>query len=1190
MSVSPFNVFSEPLQQGTNLIEASAGTGKTYTIAMLILRFVVEREFAIEQLLVVTFTKAATEELRLRIRGRLNEALNIVSHGAEKGDPQLTAWLEALDIPQREIIKRLRLALLDIDRAAIFTIHGMCQRLLSEFPLDGGQQFELELMADTRTLMQSIMDDFWRREIYPRPREEVAPLLWRYRTPDELYSSVRGVDWRQQIYPAAAGLDSALANHAATYGRLQIEWQAQSERLYATIGEMLEADRFMKAYRDSFDDSWQQLDDFCRGDCGDVPGFDTLQMCSLSWLQSSKGLMKKFWSEAEAIEFSPLDDYLAALEQLQLELRLRLIGWLADEYDKRMERASLLSFDSLIIRMGELLEGEHATQLKLAIQQKFAVALIDEFQDTDQTQWSIFSQLFAGGEERHFLYLIGDPKQAIYKFRGADIFSYFAAQREASRSYTLESNWRSSPPLVESVNRLFSDNASPFLFSELKFHEVNAAKNIEDGHVRDSGAVAPPMVLWQLPQSEQSSGFWTTGKSESAIRKQVITEISQLLADGSCSRILDASGEREVVPGDIAILVRNHRQAFDLQRMLLEAGVPSVHSGSSNIFSSDEAEGLLPLLAAVANPGDLNRLKNLLTLPWCGLDGQAVNAILTDDSSLSAWFDHLHSYHLLWLNVGVMAMIDTLVDELLIDHITRLPNPERILTNINHLAELLQQKAEEVSLGIHKTVAWLQGEIRQTTSATEESMSEQQLRLESDAEALKIITMHSAKGLEFPIVFLPYLWQRPTFVEREQNRISCHEAGALVTDIGSKDFERRRAQALEEELAEELRLLYVALTRGKYRCYLAWADARTRDLPNRSALSYLLFSSGGPQWLESLRDVDYAAQQQRLISLAEGAPEQFSYRELLNDSGGGLPIRQQPQLQALAARQFTRSLDRRWQMSSYSALAHLSASPELHHFPELPTDKAQEGVTTVVDQPTLGEHTEVELPRGAHFGNVLHELLELQPFAELAAGPVNSELRERTQKRYGLQLETPELLEQFNQLLQRVVTTPLSAGDSNFTLANIAPTSTLKEMPFYFSIERVNTRAINQILQSDRAVGPLHEIELEGYLTGFIDLIFEYEGRYYVLDYKSNYLESYQQPALEQAMQHHNYGLQYWIYTVVLHRYLKGRISDYHYADHFGGTLYLFARGMEPELPGSGIYSARPDESLLMELDRVLGG
>lgn len=1189
MSIANFKAVDSPLQRGINLIEASAGTGKTYTIAMLVLRFIVEREIPIEQQLVVTFTKAATEELKVRVRARLRDALSIVAYPGGEHDPNLIEWIAQLDIPHTTIIQRLRTAIVDLDRASIFTIHGLCQRLLSEFPLDGQQQFEQELMADTSSIMQNIMDDFWRREFYSRPKEEVAALRWRYSTPDLLYSSVKGIDWRQPIYPAAEPLQAALDRLSQRLITLQTCWKSDAEPLYAKIGAMVAQGNFMKPYSDTFDASWMQLDHFCCGQTFDIPQQAILQILSEEILNSGKGLKVKFRDQAASLSFEPLERYIAALEMVQIQLRLQVLEWLATEYEARMERASLLSFDSLIVRMGELLSSEsneRGERLKEVIQAKYRVALIDEFQDTDQTQWSIFSKLF--GEQHHYLYLIGDPKQAIYKFRGADIFSYFAAQKQADFSYTLESNWRSTPPLVESINTLFSEQQHPFLFDQLKFHSVDSARKMTDGHIATAGVIGAPMMIWQLPESEQKNGFWSATKADEVIAHEVVAEIVELVSENSSSKIVTDTNERTVTPSDIAILVRSHKQATHFQTLLAGVGIPSVHRGSANIFSTDEAKELLQLLRAISSPGEINQLRSLLTISWSGINGQALYEILQSDHQTGCWFDDLHRFHKLWNDSGVMAMVGAVVNELFAHKIAQRLNAERVLTNINHLAELLQRQADEEDLSIHKTVAWLQNEIEQLSNGSDESMSEQQLRLESDNEALQIITMHSSKGLEFPIVFAPYLWQRSAFLEKEKNRISCHQSGRLVTDIGSTDFETRRARAIEEELAEEIRILYVALTRAKYRCYLAWADVRTTALPNQSALSYLLFSSGGDEWISSLDTVKFTQHQQRLLALAEKFPEQFAYREISSIATFAHHYSATSIPGELAARNFSRRFNRSWQMSSYSSLVHLSASHALHQLPETPDDKAQEvGNESSEMVATISIAVENELPKGAHFGNVLHEILELQSFAEIAQGNFDDALRERLCQRYGLELENPI---QFEQLLQRVVTTPLAIDDSSFTLANMAPAKVLKEMPFYLSMERVNTGQINRLLAEDAAVSHLHEIDLEGYLTGFIDLIFEHKGRFYLLDYKSNYLNSYVTADLEKAMRGHNYGLQYWIYSVVLHRYLKRRVSNYRYAEHFGGVLYLFVRGMEPQIPASGIYNACPDESLLMELNRIMGG
>lgn len=344
----------------------------------------------------------------------------------------------------------------------------------------------------------------------------------------------------------------------------------------------------------------------------------------------------------------------------------------------------------------------------------------------------------------------------------------------------------------------------------------------------------------------------------------------------------------------------------------------------------------------------------------------------------------------------------------------------------------------------------------------------------------------------------------------------------------------------------------------------------------------------------------FEQQQQRLLSLTDNHPEQFDYRELSTTIDMHARYRTDKDSVELQARKFTRHLERSWLMSSYSSLVHLSAAHALHQLPETPADKVQEVAGEVVSVEPEGKLTELtelselaeldeldELPRGAHFGNVLHELLELQPFGEIAGGNIDEQLRDHLCQRYGLELEDPIQLE---QLLQRVVNTPLVSDEQSLTLANLVPTKVLKEMPFYLSMKQTSTVQINRLLEDDAAVSPLHEIDLAGYLTGFIDLIFEHDGRFYLLDYKSNYLDGYAEPQLQGAMHHHNYGLQYWIYSVVLHRYLQRRVTGYNYAEHFGGALYLFVRGMEPQRPASGVYSTKPDEATLMALDRALGG
>jgi exodeoxyribonuclease V beta subunit len=477
----------------------------------------------------------------------------------------------------------------------------------------------------------------------------------------------------------------------------------------------------------------------------------------------------------------------------------------------------------------------------------------------------------------------------------------------------------------------------------------------------------------------------------------------------------------------------------------------------------------------------------------------------------------------------------------------------------------VQQAAVDEHLGINKTLDWLRGAIAKASSA-----EDQQLRLESDDDAVKIVTMHRSKGLEYSIVFCPYLWQRSDRLNSERLLIRCHNAGQSVVDLGSEDFERHRELALNEELAEDLRVFYVAVTRAKYRCYIAWADVRSQDTANDSAMAWLLEFDG----------VDFSRQQEKLQAFQDKADYRLltvpgeingSYHKTLASS-------------QFQAKKRKRLLYTSWQMSSYTALSTLSR----HDAPELPEDKARE--QTLIAKPEPGSAA-TELPRGAHTGNVVHDLLENNTFTDLAQRKDIAMQRDKTCQRYGLKLERSALLD---ELLQATVTTPLSETNSDFCLMNLAEHQCLKEMPFYLSMQTMDAARINHILLDTPAFQPLTAKQMCGYLTGFIDLICAFPSsgtsRYYVLDYKTNSLQDYSPDSLTHAMREHNYGLQYWIYTVVLHRYLQTRLPDYDYETHFGGVRYLFVRGMQPDRAMSGVYQDRPDFERVEALAALFGG
>ncbi len=535
------------------------------------------------------------------------------------------------------------------------------------------------------------------------------------------------------------------------------------------------------------------------------------------------------------------------------------------------------------------------------------------------------------------------------------------------------------------------------------------------------------------------------------------------------------------------------------------------------------------------------------------------------------WLTRFHDYHLLWQERGFLAMMTRLLEtEKILINLTRLPLAERRISNIHHLLELIQTAETDEAMGPAKTLQWLQA-----MKEEQRGMEDTELRLESDEEAVRIVTMHSAKGLEYPVVFAPFLWQRSNYIKTAKDCVTCHDSAGgsgreLVMDLGSPLFEERKAQALREELAEELRLAYVALTRARCRCYAFWAEVKgnSRSAPSReSSLAWLLSLDQGEE---------FAARIQTDTSVA--------YELIDADSDDPVVLaNRRERAEELRPQTFTgRHPHSDWLLHSYSSLTvgHQTDTPSA--WPDIP---AGSDVSEAEETGLLPD-----LPKGAPMGNVVHGLLENISFATLAEGHGFEELVKQQCAWFGVEVNPARMA----ALLQKVVRTPLSASPAApFCLADIKQAETIREMPFYFRLQPGSTEQINAILAGSPTVSPVTSKAINGYLTGFVDLICRYQGRFYIMDYKSNWLgnrlSDYGPQDLEQAMHDHNYGLQYWLYTLMLHRYLQTALTGYAYADHFGGIMYLFVRGMEPSMAGSGVYFDLPDLPTLDRLDLCLG-
>lgn len=1186
-----FNAFSTALEPGINLIEASAGTGKTFSIAMLVLRFVVEHEMPIEQVLVVTFTKAATQELRLRIRQRLQDLRRYLIMPKdpmnEHQDPAFKAWADQLEHP-KAAADRVAQALAAIDNAAIFTIHGFCQRMLRQYALESGQLFDAELNANVDQLRLALAEDYWRQQLYDASELKVSVCCAQYRSPAALLQSIHKIQEGMVTEPAGLKLDDTLQQVETASERLKDLKRVLLTPLATALAE--HPANFKPAFVEKFPELCAAIAPWLACSGAAIPVASLSALCyerllsdalngnkfRKTKLLTAEERKRTFLADYGITQTDALESLLINLEQSALAFRLGLLDYLSEHLQHSQSTLNVLSFNDLITRLSQVLRGEGGALLQSALQRKFKVALIDEFQDTDQPQWMIFSSVY--NTAHHFLYLIGDPKQAIYKFRGADIYSYLEAKWAAHRAYTLDTNFRSHPALVHAVNRLFEAAEHPFLLKEIPYYPVKAGKTA-DG-LWWHGQPAQAMVLWALEANPESAeGYWGSGQARQVLRVSVVNEIIALLAEDSGARLGQSPEDsRALQAQDIAILVRGNEEAAHYQSALQHAGVAAVINSKQSVFESEEALHLQQLLAALIQPGNISRVRQALALPWFGLDGQAFDALTRNDHQLQQYVSDFQQFQQRWLERGLMAMMRSLLDQYQIpQQLAQQSQAERRITNLNHLLEILQQAVQDERLDSHKTLEWLSKAISEGLQG-----EGKELRLEQDEAAVNIVTIHSSKGLEYPVVFCPELWssKRSQSAPSGDKVVICHEGDTLVADLGTSKQAARFEQSLFEQDAEDLRLLYVAVTRAAYRCYAPWATVRTKSQDNTSAFAYLLTAYAGDAWpqkLQSLADSDSGFEWVEIPALTE-------------------PVKASPRgrsLQCLSARTLLEPIKQRWQMSSYSALAYLSHQ---QHALELPQDKSQEPA----EVPELVPELAVELlPKGAHTGNVLHDLLENHSFKWLANLTPESVLlpeyesyvksRERSCLRYGLVLEDAGY-QALDNLLARSVVAPLDVNDPAFYLANLEDASCLKEMPFYFAMNDLQTQSLNQLLAGLSTCQPLSARTLSGQLTGFIDLICEYQGRYYVMDYKSNSLPDYDAESMQSAMCEHNYGLQYYLYSVVLHHYLQQRLPGYDYDLHFGGVRYLFLRGMDAAEPMQGVFVDKPGLELIEAISDVLRG
>ena len=1230
VSATQLDVLRFPLE-GSHLIEASAGTGKTFTIALLYVRLVLghgrqdpqARGLTPPEILVMTFTDAATQELRDRIRARLTEAAEYFRqspdqvHSLPKGQDLLHDLRAEYPTEQWALCARkLQLAAEWMDEAAVSTIHAWCHRMLREHAFDSGSPFAQQLETDQGELYAEVVRDYWRTFLTPlEPMHAREVAAW-WSGPEALEKELENLTQYPEQFQACAApkerLQECLAQRNQILQEVKAPWPTWVDELQVLLDEARKQKSFdgTKLKKNNYDNWLNELRTWST-----TVESEQLALSDAAFARLSVTGLAEIWKTCPA----PTHPALSALEQLpaqlkaipkaQLDILRHAAWWVGKRFQQEQSRRAQMGFNDLLNRLRDALKGPNAERLAGLIRQQFPAALIDEFQDTDPVQYEIFDRVYtvATPPEGATLILIGDPKQAIYAFRGADIFTYLQArQATLGRHHTLKVNHRSTLAMVQASNAWFDlaernlSGSGAFLFREedrdnpLPFIPTDA-KGREDQLVI-TGGPAPAMTLWWLAAQEGGNAL-TKEAYYQQMAASCATEITRLLGLGQQNQagFQSLNGFKAIQPADIAILVNSRKEANTMRQALSQRGVRSVYlSDHDSVYQTDTAKDVLLWLSACAEPTDLRRLRAALATATVGLSWAELDRFNQDESFVETQVEHFRGYQHCWSRQGVLAMIRRMLEDFALparllgssEKQTALGG-ERVLTDVLHLAELLQQASQQLE-GEHALIRFLAEQIADADYSVTNDV--RQIRLESDADLVKVVTIHKSKGLEYPLVFLPYA---ANFRETKSSDLPLkwHDTqGELQLQLESSDEGVNRAD--HERLGEDIRKFYVALTRAQYATWVGVAPIS--DL-HKSALGYML--NGGeeiaPTELEGhLEKLAGACAAIRVLPAPPPTDDVF------------VPAYSK---KAGVARVSNRVVTEHWWIASYSAikkarggitLASETAAEDtfqetLAEESAMPAEPTEERVSLA--KPTEFPHT---FPKGADAGTFLHDLFEWAARQGFATVPQNRALlRDQVARRCQLRGWSP-FIEPLTDWLLNWITLPLDLPALNgmaatrLTLAGL--TRAVPEMEFWLSAHQVDTVQLDALVTRHTLSGearssiPLNRVN--GLLKGFMDLVFEHEGRYYVLDYKSNVLgpddTAYTIEAMRAMILKERYELQYVLYLLALHRHLQSRLPDYRYEDHLGGAVYLFLRGQQAS--SQGLHVERPPAQLIEALDQLL--
>ncbi|GAA3631058.1 exodeoxyribonuclease V subunit beta [Kineosporia mesophila] len=1106
----PFDLNGELPRDTTTMLEASAGTGKTFTIAALVTRYLAEGLAEnMSDLLVVSFSRESTRELRERVRERLVSARD----GLALADPAMIdpgdhvlVHLADTDEPRRKRrLERLDRALASFDAATVTTIHGFCQQVLTTLGTSGDHDPQTVLMEDVADLVREVADDLYLRK------------------------------WGS---PGAPAPDLGRAE----FHQLALDAVAEMAELVPDPS------------------------------IGGIPG-----------------------------------------------LRARIAGAVRGEVDRRKRRLGVFGFDDILTRLSATLSDPQVGPAACErLRARYRFVLVDEFQDTDPVQWDIIRRPFHGHST---LILIGDPKQAIYGFRGADVHAYLNAFETAETVRTLPTSYRSDAGLLRGLDAVFRGSA---LGDErIRVTPVDAFHTGRLVHVDGGDAAVRLRILSRddLPQTD--GGLAKSPQARLAVQHDLVTEVVRLLDGAGRVQPRDSSPARELRPGDIAVLVRTNNQAQMVNAALAEAGVPVVVTGRTSVFSTPAAAQWRLLLEAMEQPHRTTRVRRLALGCFFGATARDLDERGEEiDEELAL---NLREWGRALTEFGVGALFETVARSThLQPRILGMPGGERLLTDLRHVTQTLQEASDTGQLGLTGLLVWLRH--RQDEAATSEGALERSRRLESDAAAVQVMTVHTSKGLEFPVVMVPFAWNQWAPKERDISTVTFHDGDRRLRDVGgpgSQAWADHLAASLQEDADDELRLTYVALTRSQSHLVIWWAPTfNTTMAPLQRILLNPDPERPAPRRIPVPSDTAALAAFERLAAGSDGGLTVELVRPRPSSPWQSPPARPA----ALSVAVLDRELDLDWRRTSYSALTAAAhdlpgaplSEPEVQlkddeGSPDAPAPATGTGDLELQDVPSVWN----DLPAGPRFGTLVHEVLELA-----AEAGNEEELRVTVAARVARSGPAVDV-ETLVRALIPAVSTPL--GLSSLTLRDISARDRLSEMNFELPLAGGDDPVARDVLLSDLvplwrrhcpapdllheyadALADLESVPLRGYLNGSIDAVLRIPGpRYVVVDYKTNRLGTpdapvsawdYRPEAMTEAMIAAHYPLQALLYGVALHRYLRWRQPGYDPDRHLGGVRYLFLRGMSG--PGvlcadgtaPGVFTWNPPSSLITATSDLLAG